>query len=101
MLAINSSWIVMLKSWLGIEVLLFIRVRVRLTAVAIVGLGLLRGLWSRASIILRVLILSIVSLRLFWEVSDFLDLSIFSRLLFCGLPFRHGPIMFPLARRLL
>ena len=47
------------------------------------------------------LILSIVSLGLLWEVSDLFDLSILLGLLFCGLPFRHGPVMFPLARRLL
>ena len=47
------------------------------------------------------LIFSIVSLGLLWEVSDLFDLSVLSGLLFRRLPFRHGPIMFPLARRLL
>ena len=66
----------MLKSWLRIEVLFVITVRVRLAAVAIVSLGLLWSLRSRSSIVLRVLILSIVSLGLLWEVSDLFDLSI-------------------------
>ena len=101
MLAINSCWIIMLKSWLSIEVLVVIAVRFRLAAVAIVSLGLLWSLRSRSSIVLRMLILSIMPLGLLWEVSDLFDLSIFGRLLFCWLPFRHGPIMFPLTRRLL